>query len=110
MTTDLLWALRGIEGLILIVGAVTAALSWKAYRRTGESSLAFLGIGFLLVSAAAAVAGVVFELVTQDFITAWTLSASFNLVGFLAILYSIYRRPSSPVGGEPAPDPARLPP
>jgi hypothetical protein len=39
-----------------------------------------------------ALAGVVFELLTQDCVTAWTLSASINLLGFLAILYSIYRR------------------
>lgn len=93
---ELLWVLRGIEGLILVVGALIAYLSWAAYRRTKEGSLAWLGTGFVIVSVAAAVAGIVFELLTHNLLLAWVLSASFNLVGFAAILYSIYHTQAVP--------------
>ena len=95
MTDPLLWTLRGMEGAILVVGLLVAYWSLQAYRRTRESSLLFLGIGFLLVSAAAAVAGLVFEVLTgQNYLLAWTLSSTVDLLGFLVIFYSILRPPS----------------
>ena len=89
---DLLWALRGLEGLSLIVGSLVAYFSWVAYRRTQQRSLLYLGFGFVLISVAAALAGVVFELVTHDLLTGWIVSAGFDSAGFLVILYSIVRR------------------
>ncbi|MCI4346082.1 MAG: hypothetical protein L3K07_04945 [Thermoplasmata archaeon] len=89
---DALTALRGVEGLILVLGSAIAVQSFRAYRRTRESSLVYLGAGFLLISLAAASAGVLYELVTHDLLTAWIASSAFDAAGFLVILYSIYRR------------------
>ena len=102
---DALWVLRGIEGLVLVVGALIAVSSLRAYRRTGATPLALLGAGFVLVTVAAALAGVLFELVTHDLLTAWTVSTAFDAVGFALILYSILR-PSDPAGNAAPPVPA----
>ncbi|HEY6238579.1 MAG TPA: hypothetical protein VIZ68_05280 [Thermoplasmata archaeon] len=88
---ETLWLLRGIEGLVLIIGSLIAVSSLRAYRRTGATPLALLGAGFVLVTVAAALAGVLFELVTHDLLTAWTVSTGFDAVGFGLILYSILR-------------------
>ncbi|MCI4363078.1 MAG: hypothetical protein L3K13_02065 [Thermoplasmata archaeon] len=89
---DSLTALRGLEGLILVVGSVIAVQSFRAYLRTREASLVYLGLGFLLISLAAGSAGVLYELVTHDLLTAWIASSAFDAAGFLVILYSIHRK------------------
>ena len=89
--TDLIWALRGVEGVVLVLGAGIAWASLRAYRRTRRVALAYLGVGFLLVSVAAGLAGVLYELFTHDLLSAWTVSASLDAIGFALILYSIVR-------------------
>jgi hypothetical protein len=89
--TDFIWVLRGLEGSVLVLGAGIAYASLRAYSRTGRASLAFLGLGFVLVTVAAALAGILFEFVTHDLLTAWSVSAAFDGAGFAVILYSIVR-------------------
>ncbi|MHB1434639.1 MAG: DUF7521 family protein [Thermoplasmata archaeon] len=84
-----IWVLRALEGGILVVGAVIALQSFRAYRRTQSRALVLLGTGFVLISVAAAVAGVLYELFSQDLLTAWVAFSTFDLAGFLVILYSI---------------------
>ncbi|MFG1530543.1 MAG: hypothetical protein AAFA34_04645 [Thermoplasmata archaeon] len=96
-----IWVLRGLEGGILVVGAIIAIQSFRAYRRTRSPALALLGLGFVLISVAAAVAGVLYELFSQDLLTAWVAFSTFDLAGFLVILYSILQvrpAPSEPSG------------
>ncbi|MCI4364591.1 MAG: hypothetical protein L3K10_00785 [Thermoplasmata archaeon] len=89
--TDPIWVLRGLEGAVLILGGGIAYASLRAYTRTRRASLGLLGIGFVLVTVAAALAGVLYEFVTHDLLTAWSVSAAFDGAGFGVILYSIVR-------------------
>jgi hypothetical protein len=89
--TDLIWVLRGLEGSVLVLGAGIAYASLRAYARTGRASLGLLGLGFVLVTVAAALSGILFEFVTHDLLTAWSVSAAFDGAGFAVILYSIVR-------------------
>jgi hypothetical protein len=96
---DSIWWLRGLEGAILVMGAGIASASLRAYFGTRRASLGFLGAGFVLVTIAAALAGVVYEVFTHDLLTAWIVSASLDTVGFGLILYSIVRPAPGPRGG-----------
>ncbi len=103
-----IWWLRLAEGFILVVGAAIAYASLRAFRRNRDPGLALLGVGFAVVTVAAALAGVLYELTTHDLLTAWTVSAGFDCVGFTLILVSI-ARPRSPArieaaDGEPPAD------
>src|SRR5690348_1273339 len=91
--TDLVWVLRALEAVVLVIGGAIAVVSLRAYRRTRRPVLAYLGAGFALVTVAAALAGVVFELVTHDLLTAWIVASGFDAVGFLLIFYSILGPP-----------------
>jgi hypothetical protein len=109
--TEWIWVLRGLEVFVLLVGAAIAFASWRAYARTGRTSLVWLAVGFVLVTMAAALAGVLFEFVTHDLLSAWIASAALNGGGFAIILYSIVRptavQLSSPeTVGEPTPGPS----
>jgi len=100
---DPIWILRGAEGLTLLVGAAIAYASLRAYSRSRDPGLLLLGIGFTIVTVAAALAGVLYEVLTHDLLTAWTVAATLELVGFCLILFSILRpRPPAPVTVAPA--------
>ncbi|MCI4352618.1 MAG: hypothetical protein L3K14_04440 [Thermoplasmata archaeon] len=100
--TDAIWLLRALEGLVLVLGAGIAYASLRAYARTGRTSLGLLGLGFVLVTVAAALAGILYEFVTHDLLTAWSVSAAFDGAGFAVILYSILRRSTEPPAEPPA--------
>jgi hypothetical protein len=93
---DPIWLLRGIEGVVLVVGAGIAFVNLRAYSRTRRPSILLLGVGFIFISFAAALAGVVYELVTHDLLSAWITSSTFDAVGFLVILYSLVRPERAP--------------
>jgi len=88
---DPIWVLRGAEGFALVVGAAIAYASLRAYARNRDVALLLLGAGFIVVTVAAALAGVIYEVVTHDLLTAWTVSAGLDCLGFSMILYSIVR-------------------
>ena len=88
---DPIWVLRGIEGFVLLVGAGIAYASLRAYSRTGDQSIAFMGAGFALVTVGAGLAGIIYEVVTHDLLSAWISSAALEAAGFSLILYSILR-------------------
>ena len=93
---EAIWVLRVFEGLTLLVGAVIAFASFRAYARSHDRGLAWLGAGFVLVTIASALAGVLYEVITHDLLTAWTVSATVDFVGFCLILYSIVRSRQGP--------------
>ncbi|MGC2288829.1 MAG: hypothetical protein WA688_03115 [Thermoplasmata archaeon] len=88
---DPIWVLRGIEGFVLLVGAGIAYASLRAYTRTGDRSIAFMGAGFALVTVGAGLAGIIYEVATHDLLSAWISSAALEAAGFSLILYSIVR-------------------
>ena len=89
---DPIWWLRAAEGIVLVVGAAIAYASLRAYTRSHDVALILLGAGFIVVTVAAALAGVIYEVTTHDLLTAWTVSATLDCIGFTLILYSIVRR------------------
>jgi hypothetical protein len=88
---DPIWILRGIEGFVLLVGAGIAYASLRAFARTGDRSIAFMGAGFALVTVGAGLAGIIYEVATHDLLSAWISSAALEAAGFSLILYSIVR-------------------
>jgi hypothetical protein len=88
---DPIWLLRVFEGFVLVVGGGIAYASLRAYARTRDSSIAYMGVGFAVVTVGAGLAGIVYELETHDLLSAWISSAALEAVGFSLILYSILR-------------------
>ncbi len=84
-----IWLLRAFEGFVLLVGAGIAYASLTAYRRTGDASIAWMGVGFAVVTVGAGVAGIIYEIVTHDLLSAWISSSALESAGFTLILYSI---------------------
>ena len=92
MIVDPIWILRGLMGVVLLVGSVIAFYGIQVGLRRRSRPMLYLGFGFLLVSLAAALSGIVYEVLTHDLLTAEIVSAAFDAAGFLVILYSLRMR------------------
>ena len=86
MTLDLL---RVAQALVLLFGLVVIYYASKGYRRTKSKSLLFLAAGFAFVSVGAVLAGVLFELLGADLLTADAVQAVAQAAGFFIIVYSL---------------------
>ncbi len=85
---DLLY-LSVAQGLILIFGAVVVFYALRAYFRTRSKAMLFLGLGFAFVTAGAAIAGILFNVVGEDLTTVESVQAASQAVGFFIIVYSL---------------------
>ncbi len=85
-----IWYLRAFMILVLVMGGIISYYAYRTWRRTRLRPFFYMALGFALVSLGAALAGILFEIITAgDYLTAWVASASFTVVGFFSILYSL---------------------
>ena len=78
-----------VKTIIAILGGLITYFSFKAYRRTGESSLAYLTAGFGFVTFGAILGGTVFELLEVELATGVLIEGVFVLIGFFLIAISL---------------------
>jgi len=87
--SDVLDALRVLQGVIVVLGILIIYRASKGYGRTKQKSLLFLALGFLLVTVGAVSAGLLFELLNFQLIYADIVEAVFEVIGFTLMVYSI---------------------
>jgi heme A synthase len=79
-----------VKSLTLVLGALITYLAFKAYRRTGGSSLRSLAIGFGIVTLGSALAGVANQLLGVSLPIGVLLQSLLTALGFAVITYSLY--------------------
>jgi len=82
------------QALILVFGGVVVFYATRAYGRTKSSAMLLLALGFACVAAGAVVAGVLYNLNTNDLSTPVTVQAYSQAVGFLVIVFSLAKAKS----------------
>jgi hypothetical protein len=81
-----------ITGLIVALGAVICFYAFRNYRRTQSRSMAFLGIGFLLISAGSALSWWGFWSLGWSAVECQLGTVSVSTAGFVAIIYALRTR------------------
>ncbi|MFW6152886.1 MAG: DUF7521 family protein [Halobacteriota archaeon] len=80
-----------VKTTILLVGGFVSVTAYRAYRRTGDGALAYLSVGFGLITLGTFLAGAVYHLGLT--LAQGILIESFLVViGFIVIAYSMYHR------------------
>jgi heme A synthase len=79
-----------VKSLTLVLGALITYLAFKAYRRTGGSSLRSLAIGFGIVTLGSALAGVANQVLGVSLPIGVLLQSLLTALGFAVITYSLY--------------------
>ncbi|OAQ51429.1 hypothetical protein HTG_17205 [Natrinema mahii] len=83
-------ALAVVKTLVLVVGGVITFFAYKAYRRTRQPALAYLALGFGLVTLGLVLAGMLYEVLGLPLMTGILLESLLVLAGFFVIAYSLY--------------------
>lgn len=80
-----------LKTVTLLLGGLITTMALKAYRRTGSSPLRSLGIGFLLVTLGALLAGIADQVVGLPTAQSMIIESSVTAIGFAVITYSLYQ-------------------
>lgn len=84
-----IYVLRALQSLILVLGLIIVYFSARSYVKTKSKPMLLLAIGFAFVTAGAVLAGLLFEVLGTDLLSAEIAQTTSAVIGFLFIVYSI---------------------
>ena len=84
------WLVSLMKLAALILGTFIVYLAYKGYRRNASKPLLYVALGFALITAATIVEGILYVIVGSDLLAALVASTLITVIGFAAIIYSVY--------------------
>jgi len=84
------WIVTAIKLVALVLGAFIVYLAYKGYRRNTSKPLLYVALGFALITVATIVEGILYVIIGSDLLVALLISTIVTVIGFLAIIYSVY--------------------
>ncbi|MGD0421852.1 MAG: hypothetical protein ABSA92_00180 [Candidatus Bathyarchaeia archaeon] len=84
------WVVTVIKLVALVLGAFIVYLAYKGYKRNISKPLLYVALGFALITAATVVEGILYVIIGSDLLVALFISTIITVVGFVAIIYSVY--------------------
>ena len=88
--TELTTLIVALKTVTLLLGGLITYFAYKAYRRTGASSLQYLALGFAIVTLGSMLGGIVDQLLPWTRDLAITTESGLTVIGFAVIVYSLY--------------------
>ena len=93
--TSLFWFATVTKVIALALGAFIVYLAYMGYRRNASKPLLYAGMGFALITAGTITEGILYVVMGQissvtDLLTATATGTVVTILGFTAIIYSIY--------------------
>lgn len=77
---------------ILLLGGFVTLMSLRAYRRTDDNGLLFLGVGFGIITLGTFLAGVMYNFFDVELADGILIESVLIFVGFAVIAYSLLSR------------------
>ncbi len=74
----------------LFLGAFIVYLAFKGYRRNASKPLLYAALGFALITAGTIAEGVLYVILGSELLAAIATGTTVTVLGFIAIIYSIY--------------------
>jgi hypothetical protein len=88
--TQLFWTASIMRLIALFLGAFIVYLAYRGYRRNTSKPLLYVALGFAFITAGTLLEGLMFVVLGSDILTAIAIGGVLTVIGFAAILYSIY--------------------
>jgi uncharacterized membrane protein (DUF441 family) len=76
--------------IALALGTFIVSLAYRGYRRNASKPLLYVSIGFSLITAGTVIEGLLFNVFQYDLLPAIGAGTLVTILGFVAIIYSIY--------------------
>lgn len=83
-------AIIAFKTVILLLGSGVTYIAYKAYRRTGTTSLRLLAAGFGIITLGALLAGIAHQLLGVSLEEGILINSLLVTIGLAIILYSLY--------------------
>jgi hypothetical protein len=90
--TKMMMAIAVIKTIILLIGGGITYIAFKAYRKSGDTSIGVLGIGFGVITVGAFVTGLANQFLSVSLATGVLVNSIFVAVGLAIIMYSLYMK------------------
>jgi hypothetical protein len=88
--SEIFWITTATKTLALILGTFIVYLAYKGFRRNRSRPLFYVAIGFALITAGTITEGLLYVIVGSELLTATAVGTAITILGFMAIIYSIY--------------------
>jgi hypothetical protein len=88
--TQLFWIASIMRLIALFLGAFIVYLAYRGYRRNASKPLLYVALGFALITAGNLLEGLMFVILGSDILAAIAIEGVLTVIGFVAIIYSIY--------------------
>lgn len=88
--SGLFWFTTITKIVALILGAFIVYLAYKGFRRNRSRPLLYVAVGFALITAGTIAEGLLYVIIGSELLTAIATGTTITVLGFLAIIYSIY--------------------
>jgi hypothetical protein len=88
--SGLFWFTTITKIVALILGAFIVYLAYKGFRRNRSQPMLYVAVGFALITAGTMAEGLLYVIVGSELLTAIATGTVITVLGFLAIIYSIY--------------------
>jgi hypothetical protein len=88
--SELFWVTTFAKMIALVLGAFIVYLAYRGFRRNRSRPLFYVAVGFALITAGTIAEGLLYVIVGSELLTATTVGTAITVLGFVAIIYSIY--------------------
>jgi len=76
--------------IALLLGAFIVYLAYRGYRRNASKPLLYVALGFASITAGTLLEGLMFVILRSDILASIAIEGVLTVIGFVAIIYSIY--------------------
>jgi len=88
--SSVFWFATVTKVVALVLGMFIVYLAYMGYRRNASKPLLYAGFGFALITAGTVTEGVLYVLLGAELLTATAAGTIVTILGFVAIIFSIY--------------------
>ena len=88
--SSVFWFATVTKVVALVLGMFIVYLAYMGYRRNASKPLLYAGLGFALITAGTVTEGVLYVLLGAELLTATAAGTIVTILGFVAIIFSIY--------------------
>ena len=88
--SPLFWFTTATKIIALVLGTFIVYLAYRGFRRNRSKPLFYVAVGFALITAGTMAEGLLYVIIGSELLTAIAVGTAITVIGFVAIIYSIY--------------------
>jgi len=88
--SQMFWIATATKIVALVLGAFIVYLAYRGFTRNRSKPLLYVAVGFALITAGTIAEGILYVILGSQLLMAITAGTAITVLGFAAIIYSIY--------------------